>query len=561
MSGARYPEWLRRALYASAIETNLMEPTGAYRRTAISPAPFYRPWGVQFVWDLPYSAPVVARIGRRPDLAKGFVENMVEFAVGEGPDAAMIRRSVDVDGKQPFQDGTQAPLLVWLTRELHRLEPDLDFVRRVYPGLAAYTDWWQSPRRDVDGDGLSEYAGSTPTLVSYESGHDYSPERDLVMGEPSPQGPGGLVHEPFADVFLNSCLYVELDALAALAAEVDPGRVAEWSDRRDRLAARMREAMWDEEVGGYFPVIRRDLCATQPRVYHHTPALLMPLWAGFATQGEADRTIRTLRGDPTNYPYHDGQMRVRLGAGRYQGYQVVTDGLHPTRGDGPAAGGVELLPDGLVLRFGEDRGPAAAAFSRLEVAVDVVRTGAGGRVSVTITDGRGRRFVPLDAAVGEPGTFEGLVGGDPMESVGNRGWTAGLGEVRLRAEGCDVTELRIAYSRMDRGGLLSRYGIKSAHPLDGKHPAPGAPTEFWSGTIWGPHQLHGCQALARYGYEDLARAIAMAYCDTAATSYAANGAAFEHYSHEDGGGLGTADYTWGAGVALLLMEEFLDGES
>ncbi|HZQ26525.1 MAG TPA: trehalase family glycosidase [Acidimicrobiales bacterium] len=558
---SRYPASLRRALYDLALEQNIVAPHGAYPRPAMRVAPFYEPYGVQFVWDLPYSTIAVARVGGRVDLCRGFVENMLDFAFTDGPDAGMIPRSVAADGSQAGQDGTQAPLLTWLTRELHRLEPDEAFVGRVYPALAAFIDWWQSPRRDYDGDGLCEYAGSTPTYVAYESGHDYSPERDLVMGEPTPQSDDGLVHEPFADVFLNSCLYVELDALADLARVADPERVGEWEGRRDALAARMREAMWDDEIGGFFPVVRRDLCPSQPRHYRHTPALLQPLWAGLATPEEAARTVDTLLSRPRNYPHWSRCMSVRLGAELYNGYQVVTDGLHPSRGDGAAAGGVELTNDGFVARFGEDRGPAAAAFWRLGFAVSVSGlVSADARVVVEVEDGDGRVFRAVDIKPDAAGEFEVAAGPDPWSVPGGRTWVHGLRRIELVASGCTVRSVDVRYDDWPASGLLSPYGIKSAHPLDGKHPAPGAPTQFWSGTIWGPHQMHGCYGLARYGFTDLAAACARAFCDATATSYAAGGDAFEHLSHEDGRGLGTTRYTWGAAAALLLMADFIDPE-
>ena len=556
MTSFRYPRWLREALYRRAIEVNILPPSGVYQRPAIRPAPFYTQYGVQFVWDLPYSAYAVARVGGDVDLARGFVENMLELAVKEGLDAGSLRRQVRFDGEMAGQSGSQTPLLAWLTRRLHELEADEGHLARAYPALATSTDWWQSPRRDVDGDGLSEYAGATPTLAAYESGHDFSPERELLMLEPAPVSGDGLVHEPIADVFLNSCLYAELDALATIAGIVDPPRVAEWLERRDELASRMHEAMWDDEVGGFFPVVRADLAASQPRVYRHTPALLQPLWAGLATDAQAQRTIETLVGRPRNYPWYDGEMAIHLDPSLYHGATVVTDGLHPTAGRGAGAGGVEVTDDGCVARFADDRGPAVTAFMRLAVVVEVADAGANAAVAVTVVDGNGRTYVPVEGAVGAGQALEGAVDA-PERSDGGR-WVYGIRELRVRASGCRVGAVRLRYARMDRRGLLSPYGIKSAHPLDGRHPAPGAPTTFWSGTVWGPHSFHGCNALAAHGYRDLALATARVYCDAVATAFAAGGETFEHHSHEDGAGLGTVDYTWGAGVALVLMAELLD---
>jgi hypothetical protein len=255
-------------------------------------------------------------------------------------------------------------------------------------------------------------------------------------------------------------------------------------------------------------------------------------------------------------------MRVRLGDASvcYQGSQVVTDGLHPSRGSGSAAGGVERTADGFVARFGEDRGPGAMGYRRIGVAVDVASVAAGGGASlvVEVEDGTGHVHRPVELKPDAAGVFEGLLGPSPWDSPGARTWMSGLRRVELIASGCEVRSVEVRYDHIDQSGLLSPFGIKSAHPLDGKHPAPGAPTEFWSGTLWGPHQFHGCFGLARYGYDDLAAACARAFCDATAISYAAGGDAYEHLSHETGRGLGTTGYTWGAGTALLLMADFVD---
>jgi hypothetical protein len=280
-----------------------------------------------------------------------------------------------------------------------------------------------------------------------------------------------------------------------------------------------------------------------------------------ATQAEADRTIATLRGAPADYPYYDGVLRVRVDRALYHGYSITTGGLHPSRGEGGAAGGIALIDEGaggLVMLFGEDRGPAAGAFMRAGVAVDVVECADGARVVVAVEDGKGRVATILDAKPDADTTLEGLLGVDPFAAPGGRHWLDGLRRVEVRTEACRTRELWLTYSRMDRSGLLSPFGIKSAHPLDGKHPSPGAPTQFWSGTVWAPHSLHGCYALDRYGYHDLAAACARAFCDATATSFAAGGEAFEHLSHENGHGLGVADYTWTAAVALVLMDDFVD---
>ena len=57
------------------------------------------------------------------------------------------------------------------------------------------------------------------------------------------------------------------------------------------------------------------------------------------------------------------------------------------------------------------------------------------------------------------------------------------------------------------------------------------------------------------GESDLADAISRCYADTVVTAFGSGGDVFEHNSHEDGRGLGVGRYTWGAAVALVLMED------
>jgi hypothetical protein len=364
------------------------------------------------------------------------------------------------------------------------------------------------------------------------------------MGEPTPPMEDGFVHEPFADVFLNSCLYGELDALAAMAAVVDPARTAEWEERRERLGERMRQAMWCDEIGGFFPVVRRDLCASQPRVYRHTPALFQPLFAGLATEEQAARTITLLTGGTYG---EDEVLDVRIDAGLYHGYQIVTPSLHPSRGEGPAAGGVELSDDGssAVLRWGDDRSPRDIVFTNPWIEVEA---SGGSAVSIVLEDGAGRA-----AAIGAGARAT-------VQPPAGRTFLRGVSRIEVRAEGGVLERVRFGFQRQERSGLLSPFGVKSAHPLDGKHPAPGYPTQFWSGTIWAPQTYHAVHGLAGYGRADLAAAVARAYCDAVAVSFAMSGHAYEHLSHLDGHGLNAVDYTWTAAVALVLMKDLIDPE-
>ena len=562
----RYEPAQRGALYDQALQANLGAPQGAYNHPWISPGPLYRAIGGQWLWDLAYTGWAVARVGGRPDLARGFVRSAVTFREATGPDRGRLLHAPGTDGRDPalIEGTSQTPLLCWLTARLHALEPDEAFVREVYRPLAEWIAWWRSARRDVDGDGLSEYAGPTAKAALHESGIDVGPNKDPIFLAPPAPGPDGLVHDPLADVTLNAVLHAECLALAELAAVAAPDEVDGWRAEAARIKGAMQALMWDEHVGAFLPCLRRDLDPQQRRYCRITPLVALPLWAGVADEGQNHRTIALLRGDPTAFPTHDGELAVVLGTGApaFGGVHLTTTGLHPAVTDGdhltgvvPAAGTVRSEAgwcaaaggDLLTMAWPRDRMAATVWFNRLEVGVD-----ADGPVEVVVTDGDG---VTGRYAVGDGPVEIGGVSGPPASDAPLHG----LREVRLRALADEVTlrGLVLRWSRPERHGLLTARGVRSAHPLDGKHPAPGAPTHFWSGTVWAPYCYHVAHALRSAGEELLARAVATGYCDTVMELLRLGAPSPEHFSADTGAAMGAVPVAWTGAVALLLMEEAL----
>lgn len=563
---SRYDNGLRGALYEVSLQANMCAPQGLYRYPWISPGPLYRGIGGQWLWDLAYTGWAVARVGRRPDLARGFVRSAVSFREDDGPDRGRLLHAPGPDGKDPalIEGTSQTPLLCWLTARLHELDPDDGFVRAVYPLLAEWIAWWRSPRRDVDGDGLSEYAGPTAKGALHESGIDVGPEKDPVFLAPPPPGPDGLVHDLLADVALNSVLHAECLALADLARVAAASDEQRWRDEAQRIAAAMQSLMWDDHVGAFLPCVRRDLLPAQPRYCRITPMVMLPLWAGVATPEQTRRTIDLLRGEHRAFPTVEGELRIRLAddSTLLGGAQVLTDGLHPAVSD-PAAlsgvvpGDVDRASDGWVARsagaevatlgWPADRRVAVQWFRRLEV---VARS--SGPLQLQITTGDGSLLV-RDLLPDEPVVL-GDVNGPPDEEA-----LHGLRSIVVTspAAGTSVAELVVRWMRPEREGLLCRPGIRSAHPLDGKSPAPGAPTHFWSGSVWAPHVYHVASALRAAGEEPLAHAVARSYADAVVATLELGQGSPEHISADTGAAMGAVPVAWTGAVALLLMEEVL----
>jgi hypothetical protein len=539
------------------LRDSVQPPTGVFEFPWVSPSPFYKNIAGQWLWDAAYIAWGLARVTKDVATARGVVRNAVSCSVIDGADAGMLLHNPKTDGSEPpMTRGTsQTPVIAWLAARLHEMEPDEDFLRAVYPGLAAHVRWWRSARRDVDGDGLSEYAGPTAKAALHESGLDVAPIRDLLLLDPPPPSADGLVHDVVADAGLNALLYAECVAMAELAADAAPGDVAGWRQEAARIATAMQR-MWCADVGAFMPVVRADLDPAQPWVTHLTPAVLLPVWAGVATPEQAEATVRLVAGEWREFPLAEGRARITLGEARpvTHGCMIVSDGLTP-RADGVRCGhGTRREADGwhapsdvamLTLAWPDDRGVTQEWFTRISATV-----AAHGDVAVELTTGTGQTYHGLATSAVPTVTF-GEVTGPPRQPL------HGLAQLTFRARSPEVVlqQVEVTWARQRPRGLLSAYGTRSLHPLDGKFPAGAAPTHFWSGTVWAPYAWHACHALARAGHHALAVEQSRAFRAGVLAAFRQGTVAPEHLCDATGVGMGAPRQAWTAAIALLLDEE------
>jgi hypothetical protein len=539
------------------LRESVQPPTGVFEFPFVTPAPFYAEIAGQWLWDAPFIAWALAKVGKDVDVARGVVRNAVNCSITSGPDRGMLLHNPRADGSQlELTAGTsQTPLIAWLAARLQELEPDENFASAVYPRLADHVRWWRSPRRDVDGDGLSEYAGPTFKAALHESGLDVAPIRDLLLLDPPDPSPDGLVHDVVADVGLNALLYAECRALAELAVSVAPDDVDTWNADAERLASAMQR-MWCPDVGAFMPVVRADLDADQPWITHLTPASLIPVWAGLASAEQTASTLRLAVGEWRQFPLVEGRARLVLGEPRpvTHGCRVTSDGL-TTRADAIQAGyGVRRETSGwrapadvaiLTMSWPGDRGITQEWFTRIGVTVE-----GEGEFTVELTTGQGATHhaaVTHDA----PSVVFGDVTGPPRQPL------HGLSRLVIRARSLTATlrNVELTWARQRPRGLLSQFGVRSLHPLDGKFPAGAAPTHFWSGTVWAPYAWLVCHALDRGGLHELAVEQARAFNDGVRASFRQGFVAPEHFCDVTGAGMGAPRQAWTAAVTLLLDEE------
>lgn len=135
---------------------------------------------------------------------------------------------------------TQPPLLAFGVAMVDAVQPDAEWIARLYPKLAAYV-LWDLTRRDGEGDGLCEwFMEGDPHSRSGESGMDNSPRFDFHYPR------------PLAATDFNAFLARECAVLCDFASRLGMASDANlWRARADRLGGLIERFLWSEEAGLY----------------------------------------------------------------------------------------------------------------------------------------------------------------------------------------------------------------------------------------------------------------------------------------------------------------------
>jgi alpha,alpha-trehalase len=187
-----------------------------------------------------------------------------------------------------FLSRSQPPVftaLIWMGYELKckRGEPDAQHFLRKMMSLAEKeheTVWLgtEQPHHRQVFAGLSRYfdINFLDMLASCESGWDHSTRCDDRW----------LEHLP---VDLNSILYArEMDLARAAELLGDGRRAMHWHQRATERSVTMQQLMWNEGEGFFFDYD----WVNERRNPHLSLAGFYPLWAGLATQEQAERVVR-----------------------------------------------------------------------------------------------------------------------------------------------------------------------------------------------------------------------------------------------------------------------------
>lgn len=189
---------------------------------------------------------------------------------------------------------SSAPWFSYENWELYQITGDRSFLQEAYSSGSDFYKWWLN-NRDRDDDGLAEWGGH----AVLESVRDAKVALWHDVGWPS----------NFESPDLNSMLVKEAKALANMAAELGDSTGAKWwRDEAKRRTKAIQKTFWDEETGFFYYVDRKDHDFTfdeEDDLKRREITGFLPLWAGTATEAQAERLVEEHLTDSTAFwrPY------------------------------------------------------------------------------------------------------------------------------------------------------------------------------------------------------------------------------------------------------------------
>jgi glycogen debranching enzyme len=220
------------------------------------------------------------------------------------------------------------PLFVMLAGAYYRASGDLDFVRLIWPNVEAALGWIDT-YGDIDGDGFVEYARREATGLLHQGWKD---SQDSVF-----HADGRAATLPIALCEIQGYVYAAKQAAAYLARALGHDERSDTlTSAAETLRARIDQAFWDEELGGYALALdgnKQPCCVRSSNAGHllycgvpqpeHAARLATTLLSPDSFTGWGIRTIASGQARYSPLSYHNGSVwphdtaLVAAGLGNY----------------------------------------------------------------------------------------------------------------------------------------------------------------------------------------------------------------------------------------------------
>ncbi|NUR26615.1 MAG: glycoside hydrolase [Catenulispora sp.] len=317
----------QRRLAVKSVETlitNWRSAAGALRHDGVTPSISNKWFSGLWAWDTWKQAVGTAVFD--PSLAESQIRSMFDYQVtasdpARPQDAGMIPDCIFYNdpatgGGNWNERNSKPPLAAWAVWSVYQRNGDVDFLREMYPKLAAYHDWWYRTR-DHDHNGLAEYGSTVDPAnatdedrrqaAAWESGMDNAPRFDATLGtgvvtntDASGTAVGYSLTQESVD--LNSYLAAESSVLAQIADRLGHHDAAgRYRSSAAATAKAIQQRMYDPATGWFYDTA----LGTGERLTARGRGIegAIPLWAGVATQAQA-AAARSKLMSPTEFNTH-----------------------------------------------------------------------------------------------------------------------------------------------------------------------------------------------------------------------------------------------------------------
>lgn len=257
--------------------TNWRSPAGDLHHAGVFPSAAYQGFYGFWAWDSWKQAAALAYF--HPQLAKDNILAMFDYQDSTG----MIADCIYTDHRENNLRDTKPPLAAWGVWEVFTASADTAFLKKMYPLLVRYHEWWYR-YRDHDHNGWCEYGATDGTRLAaaWESGMDNAVRFDSARIIANSPGAWSLDQE---SVDLNAYLIKEKLYLAEMAGIL--GIQAGWQKEAETLARGFSDRFYHHDF--YY-----DHRMTGQKVTVKGAEGWLPLWAGLSNKEQATAVAKVM---------------------------------------------------------------------------------------------------------------------------------------------------------------------------------------------------------------------------------------------------------------------------
>jgi putative isomerase len=262
--------------------TNWRAAAGDLLHDGVFPSSSYQGFYGFWSWDSWKQA--VALSYFNVPLARSNILSMFDYQNKEG----MIADCIYYDKRENNWRDTKPPLAAWAVLQVYRQSQDMEFLKKMYPALVRYHNWWYT-NRDHDQNKLCEYGSTDASKIAakWESGMDNAVRFDSCTLFKNNANAWSLNIE---SVDLNVYLYEEKKQLYTIATLI--GRTTDASRFKEEikdLKNKINEIFYDPANGFYY-----DRFSSGEFIRAEASEGFLPLWAKIPDSAKAEKVIRML---------------------------------------------------------------------------------------------------------------------------------------------------------------------------------------------------------------------------------------------------------------------------